>query len=51
MMSKAFAVSLATVVAVRPKADLMSAAIAFEAAWATWRERRGLPASHSYCAR
>ena len=43
--------SLATVVAVRPKADLMSAAIAFEAVWAAWRERPGLPTSHSYCAR
>jgi hypothetical protein len=29
-----FAVSLATVVAVRPKADLMPAAIASKAAWA-----------------
>jgi len=44
---RAFAVSLATVVAVCPEADLMPVAIASEVAGEGWRERPGLPASRS----
>ena len=46
--SKACAVPLATLVAVRPQAYLMPAAIAAGAVWAGLAERPGLPASHSY---
>jgi hypothetical protein len=49
--SKAFGVSLATVVAVRAKADLMPAAIAAGVAWAGLAVRPGVPASYSTAAR
>ena len=41
--------SLATVVAVCPKGDLMPVGVASEVAGQARRERSGLPASHSFC--